>query len=190
MIVFINPSTNFATIYFEDKKPYTTNNVDDLKKLINNEKVLYVTEAIEAGAEEVINLYNNLLNNYQSESFQSYTQNKQYGDDLFLQYTGKGSIGINYKNDFYMFENKYDLKLIKDLPKNILVDCYEIKNGIANGVFSIVDEQEREEILQEKQQQDMKKSSVLVASNISAKDLASGKHRSAEGSAEEIFIEE
>jgi hypothetical protein len=166
MIVYINQEDS-TVIIIEDKKMYTYkwSDIKSISEKIYNKKVTYVSDVVEASGEDVLSL----LSSITGEEI-DIPEDDGY---RYLHYTQKGRFVVPYEGKSYIFKGITDAKLIEDLPNGFIEKCKAIADGLKSGIFKIIDSNELA-IIKTENEKIKKKSSILVDSSISAKDLVYG----------------
>jgi hypothetical protein len=157
----------FDYIIIEDKKMYTYkwSDIKSISEKIYNKKVTYVSDVVEASGEDVLSL----LSSITGEEI-DIPEDDGY---RYLHYTQKGRFVVPYEGKSYIFKGITDAKLIEDLPNGFIEKCKAIADGLKSGIFKIIDSNELA-IIKTENEKIKKKSSILVDSSISAKDLVYG----------------
>jgi hypothetical protein len=154
VIVLINPKQKTVTICDQDVKIYDINDLQSIHDEISNKEVIYVTEYIEAGGDEIVQLIedNFLTQNYLGD------QTEIENGILYLHNTKKTKMYINYMGKDYLFSGIYDFKCIDDLPENFVNNCRSVKDAIKSGDMEIINEYQKSQLEARKDVENIAKS--------------------------------
>lgn len=169
MIAFIDIQNKNVKLYTEKgliNIPFQE--VNTLKQLVKNNKILYITNAIYTSADEIINIINgNSKQNNKTKTIKKDNSVNKKDKRLFL-YPKKGSVALSDIN--FIFRSKYDLKLLDKEMKLNIKHSKELQNMLKRGIIEVVDANKRKEILKEKEIKDRKKDkaydSIILDENV------------------------
>lgn len=136
MIVMIDTKTQNILLYKENglvKIPFTE--AADIFEIIGNKKVMYVTNVMNAGANDIIGLI-------QSMGIKTISA-AEMSDNKYIHGIDEGTI---YLREGLKFEGKYDCKLIDRDMKNILLGDHLMKKLISTGKLEIIGEVARRKL--------------------------------------------
>jgi len=174
MIVFLNPTDRTITICDKIVTVYSWSQTKTLKSILSGNNVIYVTDAVETSGEEVLQVIQESMTE-DDLGDQTIVANEQ----LYFHTTQSGAMMVSYANKVYTFKGAGDLRKIQDLPEGLLENCSYVVDGMKSGLFEIVGEEEKNQILEEvnakKTDFHNKKNNILVDSGVSASDAAEGK---------------
>jgi hypothetical protein len=141
MIVLLDVNNQSIKLYKEDgmlQIPFRR--VSELSSYLTGEKVFYVTNAMEVGVNDIINLIKDMGVEVEVPQMQP------LGDNAYIHNTSDGVIYINEK---IKFEGKFDLKLIDEEMKQALKTFPIISQLIKNKKIEIINEYQRQMLLKE-----------------------------------------
>lgn len=163
-IVIYNPQQNTLQVCGEQALVidlYETS-VDEIKSILGKENFIYVTEYLEMNSLSLISMLTD-----QDLAVSSDTD--MQSDEQYLHLTAKHKMYVKYNDKIIPFLGKYDIKNIKDLPQNIIQESSIIATGLKDGRFAIIDEQRKQELLQEQKQEPPRRSKQSIISDTSVK---------------------
>mgnify|MGYP001264933042 CR=1 FL=1 len=174
MIVFVNPNDKTVTVCDTTIKVYSWSEFKAISAKISGKEVVYVVDAMETTGDEVLELL------YSSMSDDDKANQKETSSNSYLHYTQKGRFLVNFEKQEYVFKGITDIKPLSSLPPGFLENCLVIVEGLKNGTFAIIDETEKQQIIETYGLPlfSPKKSSILVDSGISAEKAASASGKS------------
>ena len=111
-----------------------------LSSYSKNEKIFYITQALETNAQEVIKLVN------QVKGQKSNSDVPETNINLYLHSVSPGTV---YINENFNFKGKYDCKLIDDEIKEIMETSPLLKSLIKDNKIKIIGEKSKQTLLQE-----------------------------------------
>ena len=135
----------------------------ELYKFLESNNVLYITNAVETTAQEVINLIKS-----------TGVSIEKMPDTTGIQYLHASGEETLYINEFLKFEGKYDIKLIDEEMKQTIEQIPLLKHLVNNKKLEIINSFQRKKLLQEYEAiQDKKVGSILIQDSVD--DFLEGK---------------
>jgi len=147
MIVLVNPSNKTVTICDKVVKVYPWNKIQEIRKILSGQDVMYVTSAIATTGDEVIDV---ISSSYGEEDIGDQTQT----DTEFYVYCTKGILITSYNGKEYKF-NSRDFLPIWSFPEEIFDKCKTVSDAIKSGLLSIVGESEKDLLIQEREEKSL-----------------------------------
>lgn len=148
MIVIVDVDKKSIIICDKTVKTYPFSMLGSIKKEISGKDVIYVSETIHTDGDSVIDFISEYINEY-NPNFDS--------DEVYIRTTGKQKYSVGYNGKKILFSGMYDIKPVSSLPQGFVENCRTIINGIKDGTFEIITENEKYLIEQEKINEDIEK---------------------------------
>lgn len=149
MIVFLNPLNRTITICDKIVQVYPWYKIAEISKILKDKDVMYVSEIIEVTGDEVINI----IEEENDKDYSSLGDQTSISEgELYIHAKTKGKYSAVYQGKNYMFNGLYDIKPISSLPEGMLEKCDFIVHCLKNGTMEIINEQEKDDIIQKYEQ--------------------------------------
>lgn len=146
MIVFLNTTNKTITVCDKMVKVYPWSKIKELTAVLSNKEILYVTEAVTAMGDDVLDL---ISSSYNEEDIGDQTH--PLDTELYIRCT-KGKLIAVYNGKEYVFGSN-DFKPLFSLPDGITEKCRVVVDALKSGLLCIVDENEKEFLLQQKEEE-------------------------------------
>lgn len=148
MIVLLDTDRQKVLVYTESGMQMVSfANAEVLKRIIGNRQVTYVTQGMQTGAQEIIDVVNQ-LRGVPSDPVAAYQNSKN--QSLYLRSTRRGVFSVQIAKDYSLVLNgPLHFVPVSTLPKNVLKTSETIRNLLDQNILQIVSQPEMQHLKEE-----------------------------------------